>query len=148
MPSPKLALAIAGMGLQAIGGIASARATTRIADLNAALARSEGKTARELSEVKAEAVRREALRRQGALKASTAASGVLLSGSPLEVLADQALEDELNYRLALFEGQSQQIAKTNEAAITKATGRARAQEKLFRAASSIITSGIALGNSD
>jgi len=137
MAFPKIALAIAGMGLQAIGGIASARATQRIASVNAALAQQEGEQAAALSKVRAESIRRDALRRSGALKAGAADSGVLLSGSVLDVLADQALEDELNARLALFEGESKRVSKANEAAITIATGRARARAKLFEAAGSI-----------
>ena len=50
------------------------------------------------------ALRRDALRTSAALRGRFASAGVAPTGSPLEVLAEKAREDELQARLARYEG--------------------------------------------
>lgn len=118
-----IAATIASTALTAVGQISQAQQQAQTAETNAKLQRIEAarrqQAAREqISVGQAEAERRERAgrRERAAGRAAIGASGVRLSGTPTDVLADQAIESEINANLATFESELRSRELTRGAA--------------------------------
>ena len=112
--------------LQFKGNMASAKATRQVAEYNAQVAENEAVLLRR-SKVQQEA----ALRRQSDYFASTqrvaiAKSGIEASGSPMLALANTYFNTEEDAMRIRYAGDIEAMSKEAEAAMSRATGRARA----------------------
>lgn len=117
-PSAGQAFGAAGSIFQGVEGFLTSIEQSRLARQNAASARAR-------AAAEAERARRDTRRRLGAIRAAAGASGITLSGSTIDVLADQAAEEELNRLIIIFGGEVQ--ARESEL-------RARAIEREGRSA--------------
>jgi chromosome segregation ATPase len=150
---------LAGSVISGIGQISAAEARADRAEMNQALARQEAQRAAERASTQKEAAiaeaerkRRRARRRIGRQAAGFAAGGVTLEGTPTEVLADQAVESEIEVQQSLFEGelaslQSERSAQRARVEAAQAGSRASSarQSGLFQAGGTIIGGGIKAG---
>jgi hypothetical protein len=129
--------------VSAVGTIASAEARADQAEFNQAMAAREARlreeraeTQREAAQVRAERQRRRGDRRIGTARAAVGASGIQLGGTPTDVLADEAMRQELAVQDQLFESELQAL-QTERAAEQSRLESANAGQR----ASSIRTSG-------
>jgi 2-methylaconitate cis-trans-isomerase PrpF len=84
-------------------------------DFNATLAREDATLAEQAAAFRVRQARLLASRRASQNLAVIGASGVTVEGSPLEVLLDQAYQDETEARLLHYQGQLEVLARTREA---------------------------------
>lgn len=148
-------LAIGGTLLSAFGSIQQGRQRQQAANFNAALAQRESQSSQVRGNVSvqasgAAAAREERLgrRRRGAAQAAIGASGITLSGSSLDVLADLAAESALDVELARFEGdlasfetREQVVSKQAESAQARRRGKQARRSGLFQAGGTLLTGG-------
>ena len=113
----------------AIGEISKAHQRANVLEKRARLQRIEAarqnQAAREqraIGQQEAERRRRQGRSQRGAAVAAIGASGVQLEGTPTDVLADQALENELNANLATFEAglRSRELRREQAKSLTQA----------------------------
>lgn len=125
MTGPTAALAVVSAGASIFGGISGrsaardqARQTQEQADLQARIARQNAQFELDLAERNAQAaiqqaaaeevrLRRDRGRRIESTRAAFGAAGVQVQGSPLEVLADEAMEAEEDALLVRFGGEQE-----------------------------------------
>lgn len=122
------ATAISGV-TSAIGQIQQSQQQAAVAEqrakmqrLEAARANQAAREQREIGQQEAERRRRQGRAQRGAARAAIGSSGVQLKGTPTDVLADQALENELNANLAKFEAgqRSRELRREQAAKLTQA----------------------------
>lgn len=106
-------LAIGGTALSAMGAISAANAqadaanyNAQIADRDAVVADQNRKLATEQARIDADDKRRGNRRVLASMRAAYGASGLELAGSPLDVLEDTAVEQELDAQRVEFEGRA------------------------------------------
>lgn len=116
-------------GLKAFGQIQQAQQRSEVLEKRAKLQRIEAarsnqaaREQRRIGQIEAERRRRQGRQQRGAARAAIGASGLQLSGTPTDVLADQALENELNASLAIFEAgqQSRELRRQQASKLTQA----------------------------
>lgn len=120
-----LATGLGAVGLvgDLLGGFAQAQAIKRQTEFQQALFARRAAISRSAARAEAERRRRLAVRNRGRLLSGFAGSGVLVdAGTPLDVLLDQALEDELSVQQALFEGEVQATESESSAAAAQFEG--------------------------
>ena len=105
-PSTGQTLGAAGSIFEGVEGFLTSLEQAKLARQNAA-------TARARAAAEAELAQRGARRRLGAIRARAGASGTTISGSTIDVLADQAAQEELNRLTIIFGGEAQ--ARESEA---------------------------------
>jgi len=131
-----------------IGGImqfkgkqAEAKQVQKIAEYNAQVAENEKIV---LAEVKADqevSLRKESERLVGTQRVMTAASGVQMTGSPLEAVADTMFATEKDALRIQQASSREQAMKTEQAAMTRLEGRAKASGLKYQSYASLIESG-------
>jgi len=107
------ALSIGGSAIGAIGAIQSGNAASaaasynaKTADRDAVVADQNRKLAITQSRIDAEDTRRDNRRTLASIRANYGASGLSMAGSPLDVLEDTAVEQELDARRVEYEGRA------------------------------------------
>lgn len=131
---PLMLLQIAGAGIGAIGAIKSASAqnrqqsathaaTIQASNYNAAVAKENAAMARKQAAADAERQDRERRLRAGANVARVGGSGVQLEGSVLDVLEDNALNEELDKLRIIHSGEVQAIGFERDSELSLQTGR-------------------------
>ena len=123
------------------GKQAEAKQIQAIAERNAQAAEEEKKV---LAEVKAEQevnLRKQSERLVGTQRVMTAASGVQMTGSPLEAVADTMFATEKDALRIQQASSREQAMKTDEAAMIRLEGRARASGAKYQSYASLINSG-------
>lgn len=119
----------AAAGLQAVGQISAAQQRAQVAEqqakvqrIQAARANQAAREQRRIGEQEADRRQRQGRSQRGASRAAIGGSGVRLSGTPTDVLADQALENELNTNLATFESQlrARELRRRQASSLTEA----------------------------
>lgn len=145
----------AAAGLQALGQISAAQqranqaeTQARIQRIEAARANQSAREQRRIGEQESDRRERAGRAQRGASRAAIGASGVRLQGTPTDVLADQALENELNANLATFESQlrARELRRQEAASLTEANqleSRASAERTagFFQAGSTLLSAG-------
>ena len=84
--------------------LAAGEAEARASEYNAQVSRQQAGTALQQSTAQAALVDQENRRKMGQVAAAYGASGVEMTGTPLEVMSDQATSGELNRQLTLYQG--------------------------------------------
>ena len=112
-----------GSFFSAAGSVFGGFAAKQSFEAQAALARQNAQLSREQAEAEAVRFERGTRRRIGAIRAQAGASGTTLSGSVLDVLADQAAEEEEARLLILFGGEAQARQSEARARLLKRQGK-------------------------
>ena len=123
------------------GKQAEAKQIQAIAERNAQAAEQEKVV---LAEIKAEQevnLRTESKRLVGTQRLMTAASGVQMAGSPLEAVASTMFATEKDALRIQQASSREQAMKTDEAAMTRLEGRAKASGAKYQSYASLINSG-------
>jgi len=118
-----MALTIVGSVVGAIGSIVSGMAAASAANYNAKVQERNAAAAIEQGGADVEAERRDALRRQGQIRASYGASGMALAGSALDVFEDQVAEDELAVKNIRYKAQVRSTGHQDQAKLDRAEAR-------------------------
>lgn len=119
-----LALAAVGAAVSAAGAIQQGQAQKKMAQYNARVAED---TARYQAERQQDKVQR----LMGAARVAVNKSGLAMSGSPLDVLADSAMQSELDHQAILRQGAAQ-------AAMDRFQGSQAARAGYFGAATALL----------
>jgi hypothetical protein len=134
-----LAVSLASAAVSAAGSIAQGNAAKASANYNAAVARQNAGIAN--ANAAADAAKQE---RQGDLlagkqRAATGASGITPEGSPLEVMADSALESELDSLTTRYRGQLQARSYGQDATLQGMRGDAAQQAGYIGAGAELLS---------
>lgn len=132
-------MSIFGSLLSGFGSVFGGFEAKRSFEAQAALARQNAELSREQAEAEAGRFERGSRRRLGAIRAQAGASGTTLSGSVLDVLADQAAEEEENRLLILFGGEAQARQSEARAKLLKRQGRVALTTGLLDAAGTLLS---------
>lgn len=138
-----LATAAAG-AVSAAGAMSAGKAQANASVYEAQVAQRNAKIARNQAEVDQEDQRRENRRQMGAMRAAYGSSGLELSGSPLDVLADTAIEQELDVARIGYRGELRAIGEHDKAnqAIAAASNAKKAGQ--IGALSAVVKTGASL----
>ena len=123
------------------GNMASAKATRQVGELNAQVTKNEKVLLQRATRQKEANLRKSADLLQGTQRVATAKSGIQMSGSALEALRDTFFNTELDAIGIRYAGSIQEAAKTNEAAITRATANAQSAQFKTAAYRTVLQSG-------
>ena len=125
------ALAVGG---QVLGGImgskgnqAAARAAEQVAEYNAQVAENEAILLQRQKREEEATLRRQSDRLISTQRVATAKSGIQMSGSPLQALADAYFNTEKDAARIQYASSIQQMQKESEATLSRLEGRAQAQ---------------------
>lgn len=142
-----ITLAIAGSAvLNAVGTFQQGRARADASEFNAQIAEQNAALARQQGAENADRTRREGRRRAGAIRAAFGASGVSLEGSPIDVLTDQAVENELDALTAENQGLLQSTAFQNTASLDRANARNSRTGAIIGAGASLLSGASQIGS--
>lgn len=135
-------------GATALGGVmnfkgnqAQAKQVQAIAEYDAKVAENEKIV---LAEVKADqeaSLRKQSERLVGTQRVMTAASGVQMTGSPMTIAADTFFATQMDALNIQQASSREQAMKTQEAAMTRLEGRAKASGLKYQSYASLINSG-------
>lgn len=125
MPMIMMAVTAASTAMSAIGAIQAGQAQKKMANYNARIAED---TARYQAERQQDKVSR----LMGAARVAVNKSGIAMSGSPLDVLADSAMQSELDHQAILRQGAAQ-------AAMDRYQGSQAARAGYFGAATALLS---------
>lgn len=123
------------------GNQAQAKQAQAIAEYNAKVAENEKIV---LAEVKADeeaSLRKQSERLVGTQRVMTAASGVQMTGSPMTIAADTFFATQMDALNIQQASSREQTMKTQEAAMTRLEGRAKASGLKYQSYASLINSG-------
>lgn len=120
-------------GLSAASGVAgykgnqaAAKAAQQTAEYNAKVAENEAIILRRAKVDDEANLREQSKRLVGQQRVATAASGIQMSGSPMQAIADAYFSTELDALRIQYAGDIEATAKAAEAGLARAEGRARA----------------------
>lgn len=107
------------------GNQAAAKAARQTAELNAQIAENEAILLQRRKVNEEAKMRQSSERAISTQRVATAASGVQMSGSALQAMADSYFNTEMDALNIQYAADIEQTAKASEAAISRAEGRAR-----------------------
>lgn len=123
------------------GNQAAAKAARQTAEYNAKVAENEAiLVARQKTDEEA-SLRRNANRLVATQRVATAASGIEMSGSPLQAMADAYFNTEMDALRIQYSADVAKTAAEAQATLTRAEGRARSSALKTQAYSSLLSSG-------
>jgi len=131
MAALPLVMAI-GSAVSTLGQIGAAKGNEAIANQNAQLSR-------DMAAADMETIRKRSRMAAGSIRASTAASGLSLEGSPLDVLESSVAEGEKDAYRRKYQGDLQAFGYETDAAKAKAQGKAALASGLLDTASAYYT---------
>lgn len=121
------------------GNMAAAKQAQAVADYNAQVAENEAVLLARAKRDEEEALRKQSDRLVGTQRVMTAASGVQMTGSPLQALADTYFSTEMDAAMIQYASDVEQVQKRSEAALARAEGGARASALKYQAYGSLLT---------
>lgn len=107
------------------GNQAAAKAARQTAEYNAKVAENEAILLERAKVDEQERLRKTSKRLAGTQRVATAASGIEMSGNPLQALADTFFNTEMDALRIQYASEIEQTGKLAEAALTRASGAAR-----------------------
>jgi len=132
-------------GASAIGGMmgykgnmAAARSAQQVAEYNAQVAENEAVILARAKRDEEESLRKQSERLVGTQRVMTAASGVQMTGSPLQALFDTYISTEMDAAMIQYAGDIEQVQKQSEASLARAEGGARATALKYQAYGSLL----------
>lgn len=138
------ALTVASGVVSAAGAMAQGEAQANAAEYEGLVADRNAKIARNQAAVEQEDQRRENLRQLGAVRAAYGASGIEMSGSPLDVLSDTALEQELDVARIGYRGELKAIGEGDKANLARAEADNARSAGAIGAVGSVLKTGTSL----
>ena len=118
---------VAGSVMSFKGTRAAAKSARQVAEYNAQVAENEAVLLARAKVDEEAALRRQGERLKGSQRTATAASGIQISGSPLQALASTYYGIESDAAKIRYAGTIEQVQKASEAEITRIQGYARSQ---------------------
>ena len=141
-PTTMAALAVGGSGLLSFkGNQAAAKAARQTAEYNAKVAEQEAVLLARVKRDEERQLRRQSERLIGQQRVATAASGITMSGSPIQALADTYFATEKDALRIQYASEVEQTRAIADATLTRAEGRARSSAMKTQAYSSLLESG-------
>ena len=134
------ATAVSGM-MGYKGNMASAKAARGIGEFNATLAEQERDLLLRHFTQQESNMRKNSNRLAGAQRTAVSASGVQIAGSPLNTLADTFFNTELDALNIRFARDIDELNKTSEAALARASASARSSAFKTQAYSTLLSGG-------
>lgn len=120
------------MAIEAIlgykGNMASAKAARQMGEYNAVVAENERILVQRATRQKEKNLRKQSERLVGMQRVATAKSGIQMSGSALQALADTFFNTEMDAVNIRYAGSIEEASKINEAAMARASASARSQQ--------------------
>ena len=142
MANPIVAGATMLGGVMSFKGLqAQAKQAQQIAEYNAKVAENEKIVLAEVKRDEEASLRKQSERLVGTQRTMTAASGVQIAGSPMQALADAYFATEMDALSIQQASSREQAMKTQEAAMTRLEGRAKASGLKYQSYASLINSG-------
>lgn len=136
-------LAAIGLGLSAgvsaIGAIQQGQQQKQISEYNARVAEQNAAAAKAQAALDEENIRVRTRAIQGTVRARAGAAGVDLGGSPLDLLASNASEAELEALAARYAGETAASRYTSQAALERAMGKTAETRGYFGAAANLLS---------
>jgi len=123
------------------GKQAEAKQAQKIAEYNAQVAEQEKKVLAEVKRDEEASLRGQSARLVSTQRVMTAASGVQMKGSPMDVVANTYFATEMDALTIQQASSREQAMKTQEAAMTRLEGRAKASGLKYQSYASLINSG-------
>ena len=144
--APPLVLAAAGASALSgfigyKGNMASAKAARQVGECNAKVAEAEAVLLQRKKTQEEESLRKQSDRLISVQRVATAKSGIQMSGSPLQALADAYFNTELDAINIQQASKIEQFAKTAEAGLARAEGNARSRAYKTQAYTTLLSSG-------
>jgi hypothetical protein len=141
-PVTMAAVAAGGAGLVGYkGNQQAAKAARQTAEYNAKVAENEAIILQRKKTAEEAAMRQSAERTIASQRVATAASGVQMSGSALQALADSYFATEMDALNIQYAADIEQTAKASEAALARAEGRARSSALKTQSYQSLLQGG-------
>lgn len=116
-------LALGASAMQAAGAVAGGIQANQTAKYNAKILDQQARDEIAAASSESNSIRRRAAQETGSQVASVAGSGLLLEGSPADVIAQNAAEMELDAMTALWSGQARATGLNNAARMARYEGR-------------------------
>lgn len=123
------------------GNMAAAKNAQAVADYNAEVAENEAVLLARKKRDEEESLRKQSDRLEGTQRTMVAASGVQMTGSPLDVLAETYFSTNMDATMIQYAGDVEQVQKQSEAALARAEGGARAAGLKYQAYGSLLSGG-------
>ncbi len=123
------------------GNQAAAKAAKQTAEFNAQVAENEAVVLRRRKVDEEANMRDQSERIIASANVATAASGIQMSGSALQAAADSYFNTEMDALKTQYAGDIEETAKASEAALARATGRARATSLKMASYQSLLAGG-------
>lgn len=123
------------------GNQAAAKAAKQTAEFNAQVAENEAVVLRRRKVAEEANMRDQSERIIASANVATAASGIQMSGSALQAAADSYFNTEMDALKIQYAGDIEETAKASEAALARATGRARATSLKMASYQSLLAGG-------
>ena len=123
------------------GKQAEAKQAQKIAEYTAQVAEQEKKVLAEVKRDEEASLRGQSARLVSTQRVMTAASGVQMKGSPMDVVANTYFATEMDALTIQQASSREQAMKTQEAAMTRLEGRAKASGLKYQSYASLINSG-------
>tara|TARA_S200002703_G_scaffold159992_1_gene175920 strand:+ start:45 stop:500 length:456 start_codon:yes stop_codon:yes gene_type:complete len=123
------------------GNMASAKAARQVGEYNAKVAEAEAVLLQRKKTQEEASLRKQSDRLISVQRVATAKSGIQMSGSPLQALADAYFNTELDAINIQQASKIEQFAKTAEAGLARAEGNARSRAYKTQAYTTLLSSG-------
>jgi len=123
------------------GNQAAAKAAKQTAEFNAQVAENEAILLQRKKVAEEASMRQSAERTIASQRVTTAASGIQMSGSALQALADSYFATEMDALNIQYAADIEQTAKVSEAALARAEGRARSSALRTQSYQSLLQGG-------
>ncbi len=141
LPAIAAAAAIGGGVMGFKGNQAAAKAAKQTAEFNAQVAENEAVILRRRKVDEEANLRGQSARLVATANVATAASGIQMSGSALQAAEDSYFNTEMDALKIQYAGDIEETAKASEAALARATGRARASSLRMASYQSLLAGG-------
>jgi len=123
------------------GNQAAAKQARLTAEFNAKLAENEAVVLSREKVAEESSMRQSSERLMATANVATAASGIQMSGSALQAAEDSYFNTEMDALKIQYASDIQQVAKASEAALTRATGRAKSSAYKMASYQSLLAGG-------
>lgn len=134
-------LALGASAMQAAGAVAGGIQANQTAKYNAKILDDQARAEIGAASSEANSLRRKAAQETGAQIASVAGSGLELTGSPADVIAQNQAEMELDAMTALWSGQARATGLNNAARMTRYEGKQAMMGGIISGVSSLAMGG-------
>jgi len=128
----------------AMGAMQQGKAQSQAANYQAQVADRNAKMSRSQAAVEQDDQRRENMRQLGAIRAAYGGTGIEMAGSPLDVLEDTSIEQELDVERIGYRGELRALGETDKANLARAEAENAKSAGAIGAVGSILKAGTSL----